>query len=78
MPADSADQLAFLGTKHRVAIAVVAAIFLFASVLYFIFGTFSPLEAKEIYSRDIALQKEYSNLFRKRDALAYHLAGAQV
>jgi hypothetical protein len=78
MPADSADQLAFFGSKHGIAIAIVAGVFLFASVLYLIFGTFSPLEAKEIYARHTSLQKEYSNLFRKRDALAYHLAGAQV
>lgn len=80
MPVDLMDSETpfVMTTQHGLVFAGVALIVLVASIIYVLFGTFSPVEAKKIYKEHVELQAEYSRLFRQRETLAYHIGWAQV
>jgi hypothetical protein len=65
-------------TPHGLVFAGVALVVVVASIIYVLFGTFSPVEAKKIYKQHVELQAEYSRLFRQRETLTYHIGWAQV
>jgi hypothetical protein len=58
-----------------IVLAVAFAVFL--GVVYLLFGTFNPAEARKIYARHIALQKQYDELYKRREEKAARLSEAQ-
>ena len=70
MTADS-----FTWGEYGRGIVLTGAFAVFLGVVYLLFGTFNPAEARRIYVRHLALQKQYDELYKRREELATRLPG---